>query len=112
MKLGQHHIALNVKNLQTSKEFYLKMGFIVDERFSCPQRKYLIMRNAELIIGLYEGIIPRNTITFTPDNIRELQKKLKQKSIPFVLEANENTQGPAHFLIVDPDGNPLFFEQH
>ena len=112
MELGQHHIALNVKDLHISKEFYLKMGFVVDDRFSNPQRKWLIMRNATLIIGLYEGIIPRNTITFTPADIRELQKDLKKKGIPFVIEANETTQGPAHFLILDPDGNPLFFEQH
>jgi catechol 2,3-dioxygenase-like lactoylglutathione lyase family enzyme len=112
MELGQHHIALNVKNLQASKEFYLKMGFEVDQRFSNIERKYLIMRNAELIIGLYEGIIPRNTLTFSSDNIHILQKHLKQNGVPFVLEAKEGTQGAAHFLIVDPDGNPLFFEQH
>ena len=112
MELGQHHIALNVKDLQVSKEFYLKLGFLVDERFSNLQRKWLIMRNATLIIGLYEGIIPRNTITFTPTDIRGLQKHLKEKGIPFVIEANESTQGPAHFLLLDPDGNPLFFEQH
>ena len=112
MELGKHHIALNVKNLQTSKEFYLKMGFEVDQRFSNIERRYLIMRNNQLIIGLYEGIIPRNTLTFTTDNILILQKHLKEKGVPFILEAKENTQGPAHFLIVDPDGNPLFFEQH
>lgn len=112
MNLGQFHIALNVKNLQTSKEFYLKMGFVVDERFSNPKQKYLILRQGALIIGLYEGIIPRNTLTFTPENIFELQKELKQKGVPFVLEAKEGTQGAAHFLIVDPDGNPFFFEQH
>ncbi|MEO8762195.1 MAG: VOC family protein, partial [Bacteroidia bacterium] len=73
---------------------------------------YLIMRHGLLVIGLYEGIIPRNTITFTPQDIRGLQKELKLNGIPFVLEANEETQGPAHFLLLDPDGNPLFFEQH
>jgi catechol 2,3-dioxygenase-like lactoylglutathione lyase family enzyme len=112
MELGQHHIALNVKNLQISKEFYAKLGFWVDDRFSNPQRKYLIMRNGLLVVGLYEGIIPRNTITFTPHDIRGLQKDLKEKGVSFVLEANQNTQGPAHFLLLDPDGNPLFFEQH
>ena len=112
MELGQHHIALNVKYLQISKEFYIKLGFEVDARFSNPQRNYLIMRNGLLVVGLYQGIIPRNTITFSPQDIRELQKELKANGVKFVLEANENTQGPAHFLLVDPDGNPLFFEQH
>ncbi len=112
MELGQHHIALNVKNLQVSKDFYLKLGFFIDERFSNPQQKWLIMRNGTLVIGLYEGIIPRNTLTFTPNNILELQQHLKQKGIPFVLEAKENAKGVKHFLLVDPDGNPLFFEQH
>lgn len=112
MELGKHHIALNVKNLQSSKEFYLKMGFVLDERFSNSQQKWVIMHNGALTIGLYEGIIPRNTLTFTPDNILELQKELKQKGIPFVLEAKEKSTGPTHFLLVDPDGNPLFFEQH
>ena len=112
MELGQHHIALNVKSLQASREFYLKLGFTIDERFSNPQQKWLIMRNGTLIVGLYEGIIPRNTLTFTPNNILELQQHLKQKGIPFVLVAKENVKGTAHFLLVDPDGNPLFFEQH
>ena len=112
MELGQHHIALNVKNLQASKDFYLKMGFLVDERFSNEERKWLIMRNGNLIIGLYEGIIPRNTLTFSPGNIFELQNKLKQNGVPLVLEADKNAKGTAHFLILDPDGNPLFFEQH
>jgi catechol 2,3-dioxygenase-like lactoylglutathione lyase family enzyme len=113
MELGQHHIALNVKNLQVSKDFYLKLGFTIDERFSNTQQKWLIIRNGTLVIGLYEGIIPRNTLTFTPnDNIFNLQKHLKQKGIPFVLEAKEDAKGLKHFLLVDPDGNPLFFEQH
>ena len=112
MELGQHHIALNVKNLQVSKDFYLKLGFLIDERFSNTQSKWLIMRNGTLVIGLYEGIIPRNTLTFTPTNILELQKHLKENGIPFVLEAKEDTKGLKHFLLVDPDGNPLFFEQH
>ena len=112
MELGQHHIALNVKNLRASKEFYLKLGFMVDERFSNVVQKWLIMRNGTLIIGLYEAIIPRNTLTFTPTNILELQKHFKEKGIAFVLEANENKEGAKHFLLVDPDGNPLFFEQH
>lgn len=112
MELGQHHIALNVKNLQASKQFYLKLGFVVDERFSNPKQKWMIMRNGTLIVGLYEGIIPRNTLTFTPENIFELQKHLKKSDVPFVLEVKKDTQGAKHFLLVDPDGNPLFFEQH
>ena len=112
MDLGQHHIALNVKNLVASKEFYQKLGFLVDERFSNEQRKYLIMRNGNLVVGLYEGVIPRNTITFTPQNIFDLQKQLKEKGVPFIMEAKENSGGKSHFLLIDPDGNPLFFEQH
>ncbi len=112
MELGQHHIALNVKDLKISKEFYMKLGFVVDDRFSNLQRKYLIMRNGLLVVGLYEGIIPRNTITFSPQDIMTLQKYLKDNDVSFVLEAKENAKGPAHFLLLDPDGNPLFFEQH
>ncbi|MBS1645939.1 MAG: VOC family protein [Bacteroidetes bacterium] len=112
MNLGQHHIALNVKSLQASKSFYQKMGFVIDERFSNEQQKYLIMRNGQLIVGLYEGVIPRNTITFSVQHIFELQKQLKEKGIPFVIEAKEGTSSGKHFLVLDPDGNPLFFEQH
>lgn len=112
MQLGTHHIALNVKSLAASKDFYSKLGFEVDPRFSNEQRHWLIMRNGNLIIGLYENIIPRNTITFTPDNVRDLQKHLKEKGLKFIIEADEKTTGAAHFLLVDPDGNPLFFEQH
>lgn len=112
MELGPHHIAFNVKDLHVSKEFYLKLGFVIDDRHSKPERKWLIMRNSDLVIGLYEGIIPRNTLTFTPEDILGLQKNLKEKNIAFIMEADENAKGPKHFLLLDPDGNPLFFEQH
>jgi len=110
--LGKHFIALNVKNIEVSQLFYSKLGFLCDPRFSDIRRNWIIMKNVDITIGLYQDVIPQNTITFNPENIRELQKHLKNQGVKFILEADETTTGPAHFLIVDPDGNPLFFDQN
>jgi lactoylglutathione lyase len=112
VNLGNHYIALNVKDLNKSRAFYEKLGFVTDPRFNDMSRKWLIMRNGTMTIGLYQDMIPKNTITFNPEDIRELQKELKSRGIEFILEVKDEGTGPAHFLILDPDGNPLFFDQH
>ena len=112
MNLGRHYIALNVKDIVKSKAFYELLGFKAADNFGSIDKKWFIMKNGEMTLGLYQEIIPKNTITFNPANVREIQKELKRKGFNFILEANEETTGPAHFLILDPDGNPLFFDQH
>jgi catechol 2,3-dioxygenase-like lactoylglutathione lyase family enzyme len=110
--LGKHYIALNVKDIVKSKAFYEQLGFRAADNFGSVEKKWFIMKNGDVTIGLYQDIIPKNTITFNPPNARELQKELRRKGFNFILEAKEDGFGPAHFLILDPDGNPLFFDQH
>lgn len=122
MKLGAFSISLAVKNLQASKEFYQNLGFEVfagDE-----ERNYLILKNGNALIGLFQGMFENNILTFNPgwdesankldsfDDVRDIQKHLKSKGVVFSAEADENTTGPASFVIVDPDGNPVLIDQH
>jgi catechol 2,3-dioxygenase-like lactoylglutathione lyase family enzyme len=122
MKLGAFSISLAVKDLQASKAFYSQLGFEVaggDEAHN-----YLIMRNDDTNIGLFQGMFEDNVLTFNPGwnqqaenldtftDVRELQKSLKAKGVEFSSEADESTTGPASFVLVDPDGNPVLVDQH
>ncbi len=122
MKLGVFSLSLNVKSLQISKEFYEKLGFKV---FAGDMGKhYLIMKNDKTLIGLFQGMFPKNILTFNPgwdenagkvenyDDIRDIQQQLKAAGIKFQSEADENSKGPASFVIEDPDGNPILVDQH
>ncbi len=122
MKLGAFSISLNVKNLAVSKEFYENLGF---EVFGGDMAmNYLIMKNGNALVGLFQGMFERNSLTFNPgwdenaqnlenfDDVREIQKSLKAKGIQLVAEADENTSGPASFIVIDPDGNPVLVDQH
>lgn len=122
MKLGAFSISLAVKDLQVSKDFYEKLGFSV---FGGEMEKhYLILKNGDVLIGLFQGMFENNILTFNPgwdqnantlehfDDVRAIQKDLQAKDIQFVQSADENTDGPASFVIVDPDGNPIMVDQH
>lgn len=122
MKLGAFSVSLTVKDFETSKQFYGNLGFTV---FAGDMEKnYLIMKNGTIVIGLFQGMFEKNIMTFNPrwdhnasaeeayDDIRNIQKDLKSKGVAFQLEADETTQGPASFMINDPDGNTLLFDQH
>lgn len=122
MKLGAFSVSLNVKDINASKEFYEKLGFSV---FAGNLGKnYLIMKNGNALIGLFQGMFEHNILTFNPgwdenanalpefDDVRKIQKELKKKNIDIIQPANEDTTGPASFMVVDPDGNPVLFDQH
>jgi catechol 2,3-dioxygenase-like lactoylglutathione lyase family enzyme len=122
MKLGILSISLNVKDLNKSKEFYENLGFSV---FGGElEMNYLIMKNDDSLLGLFHGMFEKNILTFNPgwdssanlienfDDIRKIQKKLKDKGVKLENEIEENTQGPASFILVDPDGNTILFDQH
>lgn len=122
MKLGAFSVSLTVKDLETSKQFYRDLGFTV---FAGDMEKnYLIMKSGNAVIGLFQGMFEKNIMTFNPgwnqdasaveayDDIRNIQKDLKSKGIAFQLEADEKTEGPASFMITDPDGNTILFDQH
>ncbi len=122
MELGAFSISLAVKDIHASKAFYEKFGF---EVFGGDiNQNWLIMKNGDALIGLFQGMFEGNILTFTPGwsieaerldhftDVRELQRQLKGKGVEFVTEADESTQGPAHFVVLDPDGNTILVDQH
>ena len=122
MELGAFSISLAVKDLKTSKEFYQKLGFQVFH--GDDEQNWLILKNGDHIIGLFQGMFDNNILTFNPGwdqnaamldsftDIRELQRELKQQGVAIANEAVENTSGPASFSITDPDGNTILVDQH
>ena len=122
MELGAFSISLAVKNIEASKAFYEKLGFTVF--MGDISQNWLILRNGDHVIGLFQGMFERNTLTFNPGwdqntqkletftDVRELQKQLKAQSVEFMSEADVNTTGPASFMVMDPDGNPILVDQH
>ena len=122
MKLGAFSISLSVKDLEVSKQFYENLGFTV---FGGDMKsKYLIMKNEDCLIGLFQGMFENNILTFNPgwdqnakkmekfEDVREIQRQLKSKNIKLQTEADEKTSGPASFVVMDPDGNAILFDQH
>lgn len=122
MKLGAFSISLSVKDLATSKAFYEKLGFTAFG--GNMEHNYLIMKNGNALIGLFQGMFENNILTFNPgwdesasplksyDDVRAIQKKLKEDGLTFETEADEDTTGPASFVITDPDGNTILVDQH
>ena len=122
MKLGAFSISLAVKDIAASRAFYARLGF--EEAGGHAAQGWLILRNGASVIGLFQGMFERNTLTFNPgwdqdaqplaefDDIRELQKRLKADGVALVSEADEATTGPASFVLIDPDGNPILVDQH
>ena len=121
MELGAFSISLAVKDLQASRAFYEKLGFTA---FAGNAQNWLILRNGPHVIGLFQGMFPKNTLTFNPGwnsnaqtlekftDIRELQRELKAKGVTLTTEADEASAGPASFFLMDPDGNPILVDQH
>ena len=122
MKLGAFSVSLNVKDIKTSKQFYENLGFKV---FAGDiEKNYLIMKNENSLIGLFQGMFEGNILTFNPgwdenakniekfEDVREIQKHLKNKNIMLTAEADENTSGPASLMVTDPDGNVILIDQH
>lgn len=122
MNLGAFSISLAVKNLQMSREFYEKFGFKVYG--GDASQNWLILKNGAHTIGLFQGMFEKNILTFNPGwddsagtldtftDVRELQRTLKAQGVELQNEADESTTGPASFVAVDPDGNPILVDQH
>jgi catechol 2,3-dioxygenase-like lactoylglutathione lyase family enzyme len=122
MELGAFSVSLAVRDLAASKAFYEKLGF---EAFAGDAaQNWLILRNGDCVIGLFQGMFEKNILTFNPGwdsdarqleaftDLRELQRRLKAQGLQPVSEADETTTGPASFMLTDPDGNPILFDQH
>ncbi|MEW7279706.1 VOC family protein [Aquimarina sp. 2201CG1-2-11] len=122
MKLGAFSVSLSVKDLTLSKNFYENLGFKVFA--GDMEKKYLIMKNENSLIGLFQGMFENNILTFNPgwdtdakpldgfDDVREIQKNLKENGVKLVQKADESTSGPASFVVLDPDGNTILVDQH
>lgn len=122
MQLGAFSVSLAVKDLGASQRFYEKLGFtpFAGE----PSQNWLILKNGDVVIGLFQGMFEKNILTFNPGwdgnaqpvakftDVRELQRQLKAQGVMPVSEAEDGTNGPASFVIVDPDGNAILFDQH
>jgi catechol 2,3-dioxygenase-like lactoylglutathione lyase family enzyme len=122
MELGNFSISLAVKDIKASKAFYEKLGFKVF--FGEISQSWLILKNGEHAIGLFQGMFEKNMLTFNPGwdgnaqkldtftDVRELQRRLKAQDVKLMSEADESTTGPASFMVMDPDGNPILVDQH
>ena len=120
--LGAFSVILAVKDLAASRAFYEKLGF---EAFAGKaEQNWLVLRNGSAVIGLFQGMFERNTLTFNPGwdgaaqpldaftDVRALQRDLEAKGIQPATAADESSSGPASFLVIDPDGNPILIDQH
>jgi len=122
MELGAFSISLAVKNIEASKDFYEKFGFKVIG--GDATQNWLILRNKDHTMGLFQDMFEKNTLTFNPGwdkngaevgtftDIRDLQRELKSQGVELISEADESTSGPASFVAADPDGNPILVDQH
>lgn len=122
MDLGNFSISLAVKDIIASKEFYEKLGF---ETFGGDvSQNWLILKNGDHNIGLFQGMLEHNTLTFNPGwddsaqkldaftDVREIQRILKERGVEIIREIDHTSSGPASIMIMDPDGNPILFDQH
>ena len=122
MELGTFSVSLAVKDIAASREFYEKFGFEVFHGDAA--QGWLILKNGDHAIGLFQGMFEKNILTFNPGwdanaqkldeftDVRELQRRLKAQGVELEQEADESTTGPASFVAVDPDGNPILVDQH
>ena len=122
MQLGNFSVSLAVKDIEASKAFYEKLGFTV---FAGDQsQNWLIMKNGDTNIGLFQGMFHNNILTFNPgwdenagrldsfEDVREIQKHLESKGVQLMSRADEGTEGPACLMVMDPDGNVILVDQH
>ena len=122
MELGAFSISLKVKDIKKSVEFYEKLGFTY--KGGNIDQNWIVLKNGSTVIGLFQGYIEENTLTFNPGwdqsasevnpftDVREIQKKLKEKGVKIDREANETTKGPEYIVLTDPDGNSILIDQH
>lgn len=122
MNLGAFSSSLSVNDLTKSKEFYEALGFVVFA--GSMEKNYLIMKNGNALIGLFQGMFEGNILTFNPgwnenahpldqfDDIRAIQQDLKNKEISLITEVTNDSSGPASFMLKDPDGNMILIDQH
>lgn len=122
MRLGNFSVSLAVKDIARSREFYENLGFRVI--LGDQKQNWLILQNETSTIGLFQGMFSKNTLTFNPgwdrsgatlpdfDDVRDIQRTLKERGLTVAPEADDSTTGPASLMVLDPDGNPILIDQH
>jgi catechol 2,3-dioxygenase-like lactoylglutathione lyase family enzyme len=122
MDLGAFSVSLAVQDLAASRDFYERLGFSAFH--GDAEQGWLILKNGDVVIGLFQGMFERNILTFNPGwdqaaqpvdpftDVRDLQRQLRGVGIAFEQQADESTSGPASFIVLDPDGNPILVDQH
>ncbi len=122
MKLGAFSISMAVKDINASLDFYQKLGF--EQAGGEIEKKWLMLRNGDTVIGLFEGMFDKNMLTFNPgwdqqcnqlkdfDDVRDVQKQLQSLSVRLDSEVEIDSKGPGNFMLTDPDGNPILIDQH
>jgi catechol 2,3-dioxygenase-like lactoylglutathione lyase family enzyme len=122
MELGNFSVSLTVRDIKASKAFYEKLDF--KEVSGKLEENWIVLQNGNARIGLFQGMLDKNILTFNPgwgpdkeilknfQDVRELQRTLKARGLTIAPEADETTEGPAYFMVADPDGNALLFDQH
>ena len=122
MELGAFSVSLAVKDLEASRAFYERLGF--SQFHGDPAQGWLMLKNGDVVIGLFQGMFEKNILTFNPGwdqgaqpvdpftDIRELQRELKAVGATFDQDVDESSTGPASFILTDPDGNPILVDQH
>jgi lactoylglutathione lyase len=122
MDLGNFSVSLAVKDIEASRSFYEKLGFA--PFMGDAAQNWLVLRNGDHVIGLFQSMFDRNTLTFNPGwdgdanaldtftDVREIQRSLKSEGIEIVTEVDESGSGPGYLMVVDPDGNPILIDQH
>ena len=122
VQLGAFSVSLAVKDIEASRSFYEKLGFVAF--MGDATQNWLMLRNGDHVIGLFQGMFERNILTFNPGwdadakplgsftDVREIQRRLRAQGVEFATETDESDSGPGSFLVVDPDGNPILVDQH
>ncbi|MFI5544213.1 VOC family protein [Streptomyces sp. NPDC051815] len=122
MDLGAFSVSLSVRDIEASRAFYEQLGFTAFG--GDPAQNWLILKNGDHVIGLFQDMFEKNMLTFNPGwdssarplgsftDIRDLQRELKERGVAFLMETDEAGSGPGSFLVVDPDGNPVLVDQH
>jgi len=122
MELGSFSVSLAVKDLAASKSFYQKLGF--EPMGGDPEQNWLILKNGDHVLGLFQGMFEKNILTFNPGwdqganeldsftDVRDIQRELKNRGICLSMEVDESTSGPASLMLSDPDGNQILIDQH
>lgn len=109
MNLGRFSVSLTVKNIETSRAFYEKLGFeAVDGNVA---EKWLILKNGDAIIGLFEGMFEQNLLTFNPSDVKSIETALKEKGIEPIQGSEDSMEGYVHITLADPDGNQILLDQ-